>query len=207
MEAENGWDRGWRIMSGKSVILVLAVVACIGGLIVIGACAVGAYLTAPKVLGAGPDGIDLRPMPGAIPPESALPEEVAGYKRGECQSVTSYRGLALGPDAAEATYYGPDGDVHVVAARLGSYHSAAATVRELAQRVEAAGGLGSHRLLADAPYKGWWSASGKRNFVFWNDPKQAVDRYAFIWQNGAWCFIIASNSPMARRDVTLAFPY
>lgn len=194
-------------MSRKSVILVFVLAAGIGGLIIMGACIIGAYLAAPKVLGAGPDGIDLRPTPGAISLQGPLPEEVAGYKRGECQSITSYRDLALGPDAAEAIYRGPDGDVRVIAARLGSHQHAAATVRELAHCLEVSGGLGSHRLLADAPYKGWWSASGKRNFVFWNDPKRAVDRHAFIWQNGAWCFIIASNSPVARRDVTLAFPY
>jgi hypothetical protein len=97
--------------------------------------------------------------------------------------------------------------VRVIAARLDSYHDAATAVRDLAQILESTGVLDSHRLLALEPDKGWWSASGKRNFAFWHDPGAEVDQRGLVWQNGSWCFIVAANHPMARRDVTLAFPY
>jgi hypothetical protein len=181
----------------------------LGGIVLIAivACAVVASWAAPKVLGAGPDGIDLRPTPGPIQPEAALPVEVATYKRGDWSRMTTFHGLELGLDSVETSYDGPDGSVRVVAARMASYHHAALTVSDLAQQLEEAGVLGSRRLLAEAPYQGWKSASGKRNFAYWYAPRWEVDQRGFIWQSGNWIFIVASNSPVARRDVSLAFPY
>jgi hypothetical protein len=115
--------------------------------------------------------------------------------------------VALGPEAVEAVYTGSGGSVRVIAARLGNYHEAAALVAELAGRLEDAGVLDSYRLLAEEPFEGWWSASGKRNFAYWYAPDWATDQHGFVWQNGRWCFIVASNAPVARRDVTLNFPY
>jgi hypothetical protein len=186
-------------------LLVLILVGIV--LIPIVACAVVASWVAPRVLGAGPDGIDLRPTPGPIQPEAALPGEVAGYQQGDWHRVTIFHGLELGPDAVEAHYGGPDGSVRVVAARMTSYHHAASAVSDLAQQLEEAGVLDSRRLLAEEPYLGWKSASGKRNFAYWYAPGWEVDQRGFIWQSGNWCFIVASNSPVARRDVVLAFPY
>lgn len=176
-------------------------------LIAIVACAVVASWAAPRVLGAGPDGIDLRPTPGPIQPEAALPGEVADYKRSDWHHLTTFHGLELGPDAVETSYDGPDGRARVVAARMASYHHAASAVSDLARQLEEAGVLGSRRLRAEEPYRGWKSASGKRNFAYWYAPTWEVDQRGFIWQSGNWCFIVASNSPMARRDVSLAFPY
>jgi hypothetical protein len=190
------------------LILGLAVAA----LVICGACAVTAGVVAvgtvaPRVLGAGPDGIDLRPTPGAIPPEVALPAEVAGYERGEYHSIVGFRGVDLGPEAVEAIYTGPGGSTRVAAARLESYHDAATAVSELAAQLERVGSLDSRRLVAEEPFEGWWSASGKRNFVFWHAPSWGMDRHGFARQSGDWCFIVASNDPVARRDVSLGFPY
>lgn len=194
-------------MRKGTALVALVVVAVAGVLAMVMVCTAGIWWAAPRVLGAGPDGIELRPTPGVMAPESVLPGEVAGYTQTECRKVASYRGLVLGPDAAEATYDGTHGSVRVIAARMDSYHDAATAVRDLAQILESTGVLDSHRLLAEEPYKGWWSASGKRNFAFWYDPEAAVDQRGLVWQNGRWCFIVAANHPIARRDVTLAFPY
>ena len=192
-------------MKGKWVLLALI----LGGIVLLAivACAVVASWAAPRVLGAGPDGIDLRPTPGPIQPQAALPGEVAGYKRSAWHRVTTFHGLELGPDTVEARYDGPDGSVRVVAARLGNYHHAASAVSDLAQQLEEVGVLDSRRLRAEEPYRGWKSASGKRNFACWYAPAWEADQRGFIWQSGNWYFIIASNSPVARRDVSLAFPY
>lgn len=176
-------------------------------LIAIVACAAVASWAAPRVLGAGPDGIDLRPTPGPIQPEAALPSVVADYERGDWYRVTTFHGLELGQDAVEVRYDGPGGTVRVVAARMATFHQAASAVSDLARQLEEAGVLDSRRLLAEEPYRGWKSASGKRNFAYWHAPDWEVDQRGFIWQSGNWCFIVASNSPLARRDVSLAFPY
>jgi len=187
--------------------IVLALVAAFGALVVCGVLVIAAGAVAPRVLGAGPDGIDLRPVPGDIEPEAALPQRIADYERGECHSVTTFHGLALGPAAVEAVYTGPGGSARVVAARLGSYHDAAAAVSELAGQLENAGVLGSRRLLAEEPFEGWWSASGKRNFAYWHASDWNTDQRGFVWQSGNWCFIVAANDPVARRDVSLEFSY
>ena len=194
-------------MKKRTVLVTLVLVAIAGLFATVMVCAVGMWWVAPRVLGAGPDGIQLRPAPGAITPESALPAEVAGYERTQIRRIAGYHGLSLGPDAAEAIYHGTYGDVRVIAARLGSYHDAANTVSDLAQRLGATGVLDSHRLQAEEPNKGWWSASGKRNFAFWYDPEAQADQRGLVWQNDTWCFIVAANHPIARRDVTLEFPY
>jgi hypothetical protein len=192
----------------RSVILGLAVV----GLILCGACAVTMGAVAPgavgqRVLGAGPDGIDLRPTPGAIALEAALPPEVAGFERGECRPAAEFRGVHLGLEAVEALYAGPHGSARAIAARLESYQDAAAAVSELARQLQRTSSLDSHRLLAEEPFQGWWGASGKRNFVFWHALAWETDRHGFAWQSGNWFFVVASNDPTARRDVTLGFPY
>jgi hypothetical protein len=184
-------------------IVVVAVAALIGA----GACACGAWLLAPRLLGAGPDGIDLRPTPGAIDPEAALPQQVGRYTRGACRQIAAFQELDLGPDAVETIYTGPDGQVRVIAVRMDSTHAAAETVSELAARLDDAGLLGSRRLLAEEPSPGWWSASGKRNFAYWYAPGGDMDRHGFIWQNGCWCFVVSSDQAVARRDVTLDLPY
>lgn len=191
----------------KNIVVMGAVVVAAAALIGAGACACAAWLVAPRVLGAGPDGIDLRPTPGAIDPEAALPQEVGRYTRGACRQIAAFQGLDLGPDAVEAHYAGPYGRVRVIAARMASYHDAAETVRELAARLGDAGFLGSRRLLAEEPSRGWRSASGKRNFAYWYAPDGDMDRYGFIYQSGCWCFVVSSDQPVARRDVTLDFPY
>jgi hypothetical protein len=184
-------------------VLVVAAVALIG----VGACACAAWLLAPRVLGAGPDGIDLRPTPGAIDAEAALPQEVGRYTRGACHPLGVFQGLDLGPDAVEAIYTGPDGQVRVIAARMDSTRDAARIVSELAGRLEDAGLLSSRRLRAEEPSPGWWSASGKRNCAYWYAADGDLDRHGFIWQSGRWCFIVSSDQPVARRDVSLDFPY
>jgi hypothetical protein len=190
------------------VILGLAVavlVICVSCAIALGAAAAGG--AAHRVMVAGPDGIDLRPTPGAITPEAALPPEVAGYERGECQPIAEFRGVDLGLEAVEAIYAGSRGSARVIAARLDSYHDAAAAVSELVAQLETASSLDSRRLVAEEPFQGWRSASGKRSFVFWHALAWETDRHGFAWQSGNWCFIVASNDPLARRDVTLSFPY
>jgi hypothetical protein len=190
------------------VILSLAaavLATCAPCAITAGAVAVGTV--GQRMLGAGPDGIDLRPTPGAIALEAALPPEVAGYERGECQPIAEFRGVDLGLGAVEAIYTGSRGSACVIAARLGSYQDAAAAVSELAAQLETTSSLDSHRLVAEEPFRGWWSASGKRSFVFWHALAWETDRHGFAWQSGNWCFIVASNDPLARRDVTLGFPY
>jgi hypothetical protein len=197
-------------MKKRSWVLILGL--AVAALAVCGACAVTAGVVAvgtvaPKVLGAGPDGIDLRPTPGAIPPEIALPAEIAGYERGEYHSIVEFHGVALGPEAVEAIYTGPGGSARVVAARLESCHHAATAVSKLAAQLKKVGSLDSRRLVAEEPFEGWWSAFGKRDFVFWHAPAWGMDRRGFAWQSGNWCFIVASNDPVARRDVSLGFPY
>jgi hypothetical protein len=190
------------------VILGLAVavlIICVSCAIAVGAVAVGTV--GQRVLGAGPDGIDLRPTPGAIAPEAALPPEVGGYERGECQLIAEFRGMDLRREAVEAIYVGSRGSVRVIAARLDSYQDAATAVFELAGQLQTTSSLDSHRLTAEEPFRGWWGASGKRNFVFWHALAWETDRHGFAWQSGNWCFIVASNDPLARRDVTLGFPY
>jgi hypothetical protein len=194
--------RGWILILGLAIL----------GLGVCGTCAVTAGVwalgsAASRVLGAGPDGIDLRPTPGVISPQAALPADVAGYERGACRPVAEFRGVDLGPEAVEAIYTGPGGSARVIAARLASYHDAAIAVRDLAAQLERAGSLDSRRLVAEEPFEGWWSASGKRNFVFWHAPAWEMDRHGFAWQSGNWWFIVASDDPVARRDVSLGFPY
>jgi len=115
----------------QRVVLILGLAVAV--LVTCGVCAAGAGAAAlralaPRVLGAGPDGIDLRPTPGAIAPEAALPAEAGGYKRGECRPVARFRGVDLGPEAVEAIYTGPRGSARVIAARLASYHDAATAV-------------------------------------------------------------------------------
>lgn len=191
-----------------SVMLGLAVavlVICVSCAIAVGAVAAGSAVQ--RMLGAGPDGIDLRPTPGAITPETALPPAVAAYERGECQPIAEFRGVGLGPEAVEAIYSGSRGSARVIAARLESYQDAAAAVSELAEQLEKTSCLDSHRLVAEEPFRGWGSASGKRNFVFWHALAWEKDRHGFAWQSGNWCFIVASNDPLSRRDVTLGFPY
>jgi hypothetical protein len=190
------------------VILGLAVavlVICVSCAIAVGAVAVGTV--GQRVLGAGPDRIDLRPTPGAIAPEAALPPVVGGYERGEPQPTAEFRGVALGLEAVEAIYTGSRGSARVIAARLDSYQDVAVAVSELTAQLETTSSLDSHRLVAKEPFRGWWSASGKRNFVFWHALAWETDRHSFAWQSGNWCFIVASNDPLARRDVTLNFPY
>jgi hypothetical protein len=194
--------RGWRVKK-KMISLMFAVVFSLTAT----ACIATAYLAVPRVLGAGPDGIDLRPTPGAVAPEAVLPEKVAGYERGECNPVTTFYGLALGPDAVETTYSKHVKRVRVIAVRMESYHAAATAVSELARRLDEAGYLGSRRLLAEEPYKGWQSASGKRNCAFWYAPDWETDRYGFVWQNDNWCFILTTNDPAAKRDVSTSLPY
>lgn len=75
---------------------------------------------------------------------------------------------------------------------------AAAAVRELAVQLERISSLDSHRLVAEEPFEGWWSASGKRNFVFWHALAWETDRHGFAWQSGYSCFIVASNDLVAR---------
>lgn len=60
------------------------------------------WVLAPLLLGAGPDGIDLRPDPGPISPEAALLGRIGRYKQGNCQSVRDFRGVNLGPDVPVA---------------------------------------------------------------------------------------------------------
>jgi hypothetical protein len=167
---------------------VTVLVICVACPVIAGTVAVGTV--APRVLGAGPDGIDLRPTPGAIPPEVALPAEVAGYERGEYHSLIEFRGVDLGPVAVEAIYTGPGGSARVVAARLEGYHDAATAVSELAGQLERTRSLDSHRLVAEEPFQGWWGTSGKRNFVFWHALAWEMDRHGFAWQSGNWCFIV-----------------
>lgn len=191
----------------KRTLVALLVVGALITLTVLGACIVGAGAVAPRILGAGPDGIELRPTPGEIESKAALPAEIAGYARAECHSLGAFQGVPLGPEAVEAIYTGSGGSVRVIVAKLRNDHEAAALVAELAARLEDAGVLDSYRLLAEEPFEGWWSASGKRNFAYWHAPDWATDQHGFVWQNGRWCFVVASNAPVARRDVTLNFPY
>jgi hypothetical protein len=191
-----------------SLILGLAEAA----VVICGPCAVTAGVVAaetvvPRVFGAGPDGIDLRRTPGAIALEAALPPEVAGYERGECQPIAEFRGVDLGLGTLEAIYTGSRGSARVIAASLESYHDAAAAVSELAGQLERTSSLDSHRLVAEEPFRGWWSASGKRNFVFWHALACETDRHGFAWQSGNRCFIVASDDPLARRDVTRGLLY
>jgi hypothetical protein len=161
---------------------------------------------APRLLSAGPDGIDLRPVPGAILPAETLPAEVAGYVRGECHPLVEFRDVYLGSDAVEATYIAPRGSVRVVAARLAN-RDAAAIVRELTRQLESFGSLGSHRLVSEELCHGCGTASCPRSFVSWHAPEWGGDRHGLAWQSGAWLFIVASGDPVARRDVALGFPY
>jgi hypothetical protein len=190
------------------LILGLAVAA----LAICGVCAamVGSAVlgtVAPRIFDAGPDGIDLRPTPGAIAPEIALPAEAAGYERRECRPVAGFRGVDLGPEVVEAIYTGPRGSARVLAARLGSYHDAARAVAELLAQLERVSSLGSHRLVTEEAFGNWRTSSGKRSFVSWHAPAWGIERHGFAWQSGHWCFIVASNDPVIRRDVTLGFPY
>ena len=186
-------------------LVVAVLVLCVSCAIAVGAVAAGS--AAQRVLGAGPDGIDLRPTPGAMTPEAALPPKVAGYEQGELQPIAGFRGVDLGPEAVEAIYTGSRGSARVIAARLDSYQDAAVAVSELAAQLETTSNLDSHRLVAEGPSQGWWSPSGKRSFAFWHALAWETDRHGFAWQSGNWCFIVASNDPLARRDVTLGFPY
>ena len=197
-------------MNERSIFVILGLAAV--GLVICAACtatigAVALGAVGQRVLGAGPDGIDLRPTPGAIALEAALPPDVAGFERGECRPVAQFRGVDLGVEAVEVLYAGPRGSARAIAARLESYHDAAAAVSELARQFQRTSSLDSHRLMAEEPFRGWWGASGKRNFVFWHALAWETDRHGFAWQSGNWCFIVASNDPTARRDVTLGFPY
>ena len=197
-------------MSKRSTFVIMGLVVAVLVICVLCAIAVGPVAVGTvgqRVLGAGPDGIDLRPTPGVIAPEAALPPEVAGYGRGECQPIAEFRGVDLGPEAVETIYAASRGSARVIAARLESYHDAAAAVSKLAAQLETTSSLDSHRLVAEEPFRGWGSASGKRNFVFWHALAWEKDRHGFAWQSGNWCFIVASNDPLTRRDVTLGFPY
>jgi hypothetical protein len=210
MSAAQEGERGGKSMQNRPRMLILGLAAA--GIIICEACAVTAGVlavgtVARTALAAGPDGIDLRPTPGAIAPEVALPAEIGGYEREECQAIAEFQGVDLGSEAVEAVYIGPAGCARAVAARLQSYHDAATTVSELAAQLDRVGSLDSHRLVAEEPLEGWWSASGKRNFVFWHAPEWGMDRHGLAWQSGNWCFIVASNDPAARRDVSLDFPY
>ncbi|MBM3135880.1 MAG: hypothetical protein FJZ89_11495 [Chloroflexi bacterium] len=188
----------------KKVIAILTLILVLIGAVLAGrAC----WLAAPTILGAGPDGIELRPAPGAISPEAALPQLVARYERGACQRVTDFHGVNLGAEAMACTYTGPNGSVVAISARLASYHDAAQTVSDVAEFMKAGGFLSSSRLLAEKPDEGWWSASGKRNCATWHAEGGEVARSGFIWQNGQWCFILTSESSMARSDVSKEFPY
>lgn len=190
---------------GQKAVLWAAGVMLILGLL--GACVVGMGALAPRVLGAGPEGIDLRPTPGDSVPEAILPAEVAGYTRGKLHEVASFLGLDLGPDGVEAIYSASGRSARLIAARLASDDDAAAFVASLADLLEKAGVLGSCRLRSGEPYEGWWSSAGKRNFVYWHAPGWATDQYGFAWQSGHWCFVVTANDPVARRDVALDFPY
>jgi hypothetical protein len=202
-ERSTGWPvNKWAV----ALTLTLAAAA----MVILAALTFATCSIAPNVLGAGPEGIDLRPTPEDLTADDLLPQEIAGYARGECRGITAFRDfrkLNLGTNAVEASYAGPTGTVRIVAARMLTQQAAAAAVREIAHYLEQADILGSRRLRFDEPSKGWWSASGKRNFAYWRAPTCDTDRYGFVWQSGRWCFIVASNSIVARRDVSLAFPY
>jgi len=167
-----------------------------------------AHALAPKILGAGPAGIDLRPVPGTITPEAILPETIADYKRCDCTAIKKFHDLSLQAETMEGTYTGRNGNLlHIIAVRTANRQESASAIKTLATQLQDKGFLQSCRLRAEEPYKGWWSASGKRNFAYWYAPTWTGDQHGFIWQSGSWYFIVASNNPIARRDVTLAFTY
>ncbi len=180
------------------VVLALAVAAALAALV---------WQFAPTVLGSGPYGIDLRPTPEAARAREALPAAIADYSLEGLEFKDSFLGAPLGPDAVIGAYEGPRGRVAVVAARLDSPHDAAAVVADLARRLEETGCLDSRRLRNGEPYKGWWSASGKRNFAAWYADDWGGERSGFAWQSGHWFFAVASADWKAKREVARAFPY
>lgn len=191
----------WGMVAVATIIVVCAALIACGVLLFATSKAV------PRVLGGGPDGIDLRPTPRIVEPEVTLPLELNGYMRGECRSVESFHGVPLGPDAVQTVYEASSGSAYVVAARMGTYLDAAQTVEKFVEELDKGSHLSSWRLQAGEPYESWISPAGKRNFAYYYAPGWDKDRYGFIWQSGQWCFIVASNYPVARRDVSLAFPY
>ncbi len=174
---------------------------------VVAALAVLVWLFAPTVLGSGPYCIDRRPTPEAARAEAILPADIAGYSLEGLEPSDSFLGVALGADAVVGRYAGAEAHAVLAAARLDSRHYAAAAVADLAQRLERDGFCDSYRLRNDEPYRGWWSASGKRNFVTWYAEGWGDQRSGFAWQSGSWLFAVASADWRAKEAVVRAFPY
>ena len=174
---------------------------------VVAALAVLVWHFVPAALGSGPYSIDARPTPEVAHAEDALATDIGGYSQESVEATEAFLGVALGADAVAGRYAGTSGRVTVVAAQFDSSQDAAAAVASLARRLDEDGFRDSYRLRNDEPYRGWGSASGKRNFVMWNADVWENERTGFAWQSGSWLFAVASANWRAKEDVVRAFPY
>lgn len=184
---------------------IFAVVALAFAVVV--ALAVLVWHFVPAALGSGPYSIDARLTPEAAHAEDALATDIGGYSQEAMEATDAFLGVALGDDAVAGRYAGARGRVIVVAARFESAHEAAMAVANLARRLDEDGFCDSYRLRNDEPYRSWWSASGKRNFVMWYAEGWEDGRSGFAWQSGSWLFAVASADWKAKEDVVRAFPY